>query len=78
MKTMEDKLLTVDEVASYLGVRPETVRNWIRDKSITAVRLPKGVYRIRKSELDRLLSATNLDTVSSETPEPESEPEHEL
>lgn len=55
-----EKLLTVREVARVLQVDETTVRRWIQEESLEAVRLPtKGIrqaYRIRKSILDDLLS----------------------
>ena len=51
---MNDKLLSVEEVATQLGVTPDSVRHWIRDKQLTAIRLGNK-YKIRESDLERFL-----------------------
>lgn len=51
--------LTVKEAAKYLGVCPNTLRNWGLADKIKERRHPINNYRLyRKSELDRLLSQT--------------------
>lgn len=49
----QDELLTVDQVARRLQVHPETIRRWIRDGRLKAVKLSPG-FRIRESEVERL------------------------
>ena len=41
--------LTVKEVATYFGVHPETVRKWIRNREILAIKY-KGLYFISRDE----------------------------
>jgi excisionase family DNA binding protein len=57
-----DDLLTVMEVAKHLRVDPTSVRRWIHEGSLEAIRLPgNGKYakfRIRKSTLERILEKT--------------------
>ena len=50
-----DKLLTVPEVAERLSCRTETVRRWIAAGQLPAFVLPGGGYRIRESNLERVL-----------------------
>ena len=53
-------LLTVNEVAAQLRIKPETVRRWLRAGKMRGA-LPGGDkmgYRIAESEVTRLLSAT--------------------
>ncbi len=42
-----EELLTVEEVAEYLKVNPQTVRNWIDRAHLRAVRI--GARRVRYS-----------------------------
>ena len=49
------KLLTTGEVAERLAVHPETVRRWVAQGKLSAVRLPSGVRRYRAADVDRLL-----------------------
>lgn len=46
--------LTVNEVASELGVTSRTVRNWIRAKRLAAKRVG-GVVRILRVDLQRII-----------------------
>jgi excisionase family DNA binding protein len=51
-----DELLGVGKVAEELGVHVDTVRKWIREKQLRAVKLGRrGGYRIRRSHLDEFL-----------------------
>ena len=42
--------LTVKQAATYLGVAPNTIRNWDRDGKITVYRHPISRYRLFKEE----------------------------
>ena len=55
-----DELLTVPEAASYLGVRPWTVRHWISDRKIEVVKYGKGLVRVRRSVLDRYVMSCTI------------------
>ena len=55
-----DSFLTVREAAEYLGVSPNTIRNWGRDGKIKEHRHPINNYRLFKAvDLDKLLKAAN-------------------
>ncbi len=48
--------LRISEAADYLGVSPNTLRNWERAGKITAHRHPMNRYRLfRQQDLDSLL-----------------------
>ena len=50
-------MLTIKEVADQLGVHEMTVRQWIADGLLPAVRLPGGkAIRVRKEDLDAHLT----------------------
>jgi excisionase family DNA binding protein len=52
----DDPLFTVEEVARQLGVNPDTVRRWIRNKEIKAINLGgQAGYRITRSALKTFL-----------------------
>lgn len=55
-------LLTADEVAHQLRLDAETVRRWAREGRIPAILLPGGQWRIRSTDLDRILAADDTDT----------------
>jgi MerR family transcriptional regulator, copper efflux regulator len=49
--------LRISEAAEYLGVSPNTLRNWERTGKILAQRHPVNRYRLfRQQDLDSLLS----------------------
>ena len=54
-----DKLkdfLRISEAAEYLGVSPNTLRNWVNAGKIAAVRHPVNDYRLfQREDLDALL-----------------------
>ncbi len=50
----QESFLTVAEVAETLKLNQQTVRNWIDQGSLPAVRVGRRV-RIRRSDFDRLL-----------------------
>ena len=55
-----DSYLTVREAAEYLGVSPNTIRNWGRDGKIKEHRHPINNYRLFKAvDLERILK--NVD-----------------
>lgn len=51
---LEDSFLTVAEVAEVLKLNQQTVRNWIDQGSLPALRVGRRV-RIRRSDFERLL-----------------------
>lgn len=60
-----DELLGVEKVAEELGVHVDTVRKWIREKQLRAVKLGRrGGYRIRRSDLHEFLR--KRDTIQDE------------
>src|SRR5579875_3256341 len=52
---VEDEFLTVAEVAEKLKLNQQTVRNWIDQRSLPAVRVGRRV-RIRRADFERVLA----------------------
>lgn len=50
---MQKEWLSVEDVAEMLGVHPDTVRGWIRDKKLPASKL--GNYRINRRDLHKFI-----------------------
>lgn len=49
---ISDNWISIEEAAEYLGVKPVTVRNWIKKKNdIPAHRIGK-LWKFKRSELD--------------------------
>ena len=56
------KVLTVDQVARYLGVVPDTIYRRARRGEIPAVKMGK-IWRFPKETLDKWLNDTALEAV---------------
>ncbi len=56
-------ILTVEEVAGYLRLQPQTINKWAQEKRIPAVKLGKE-WRFRKTILDRWLDEQILSADS--------------
>jgi DNA (cytosine-5)-methyltransferase 1 len=51
-----DGYLRIREAAEFLGVSPNTLRNWGREEKITEFRHPVNNYRLyRRSDLEDIL-----------------------
>ncbi len=65
-ETMEE-LLTVQEVAARLRVNEATVRRWIKNGALEAVKLPhrgkREVYRVKRSTLNLVFTNPDLSKV---------------
>jgi PTS system nitrogen regulatory IIA component len=51
---MEERLLTIDDVAEFLQVNPMTIYAWVRDGKIPAFKIGK-VWRFKKEEIEKWL-----------------------
>jgi len=49
---MEDRWLSVDEIAAYLGIKQDTVYKWIAKKQMPAHRLGR-LWKFKKEEVDK-------------------------
>ena len=47
-----DKIMTLEEVAEYLRVKPQTIYTWAQEKKIPAAKLGKE-WRFKKSMIDK-------------------------
>lgn len=49
---MDDRWISIEELAEYLGVNKDTIRNWIKkDTDIPASKIGKQ-WKFKKSEID--------------------------
>ena len=65
-----DKWINIDEAAEYLGVKPGTIRDWIRkDKGIPAHKIGKQ-WKFKCSELDSVYMRLSQNSQpNSDTPD---------
>jgi excisionase family DNA binding protein len=59
----DHEILTLEEVAHYLRLKPQTIYKWAQEKRIPAVKLGKE-WRFRRSVLDRWLDEQMLSEES--------------
>ena len=48
---MDDRWLSVDEIATHLGIKRDTVYNWIAEKQLPAHRIGR-LWKFNKEEVD--------------------------
>jgi excisionase family DNA binding protein len=48
---MEDRWVSVDEIAAYLGIKRDTVYKWIAEKQMPAHRMGR-LWKFRKEQVD--------------------------
>jgi excisionase family DNA binding protein len=53
--TAAEKIYSTEEAAAILGVKPETVRQWIRKGELGAVKAGPRLWRVRESDLQKFL-----------------------
>lgn len=52
-----DEYMRIKEAAEFLGVTPNTLRNWEKEDKIKVYRNPQNSYRLyKKEDLEQLLS----------------------
>ena len=57
MEQLNDKWISIDEAANYLGVKPGTIRDWIRkNKGIPAHKIGKQ-WKFKTTELDEWIQS---------------------
>jgi PTS system nitrogen regulatory IIA component len=62
-RPLENEILTIEEVARYLRLTPQTIYKWAQERKIPAVKLGKE-WRFRKSIIDRWLDEQILSSES--------------
>ncbi len=65
-----DELLTVTEVAEYLGVTERTVYNWVRAGKLPAVKVGR-LWRVRESDLASWLTPSTRGAIAGPYPIPD-------
>ena len=64
-KGLEESLpeyVTTGTIAHYCGVTSVTVLRWIRQRQLSAFRLPGGHYRIHRGDFSKFLTKYNMPT----------------
>jgi excisionase family DNA binding protein len=59
LEKFQKGMLTVEEAAKELGLKPSTIRAWILRRRITYVKLNRAV-RIPRAEVERLIRESTI------------------
>ncbi len=57
---MDDRWLSVDEIATYLGIKRDTVYKWIGEKRMPAHRMGR-LWKFRKEEIYEWVKSGGAD-----------------
>ena len=60
------ELLTVEQVSVRLLIGTDAVRRWLRGGQLTGYKLPGGDWRIRKEDVDAILTPVDGATINRE------------
>lgn len=61
---MNDKLMTVPEVAEYLGLKESTIYNMISQGRLEVVKLGRRMVRVKRSYLEAITAAGTIRKVA--------------
>jgi excisionase family DNA binding protein len=59
---VDEKLMTIDEVAEYLRVKKRTVYDWLKKEKIPAVKTV-GQWRFKRQQIDSWLESSQGDLI---------------
>jgi excisionase family DNA binding protein len=59
---MEDRWLSVDEIAAYLGIKRDTVYRWISERTLPGHKIGR-LWKFRKEEIDEWVKSGGADDV---------------
>jgi len=71
---MSDPFMTVPEIAQELRYTEATVRTWIRQGKLPAIRATNREYRVRRSDLDAMITTMNGDAAPADASSPAAAP----
>lgn len=55
----KQQYMTIEEIASILRVSEETIRRYIRDGLLPAIRL-RGMYRVKREDFEKFLKQREI------------------
>lgn len=57
---MNDRWLSVDDIAAYLGIKRETLYKWLAEKDMPAHKVGR-LWKFRKKEIDHWVKSGKAD-----------------
>ena len=64
---MEDRWLSVDEIAAYLGIKRDTVYRWISERNLPGHKIGR-LWKFRKEEIDEWVKSGGAAEPESQNP----------
>ncbi len=64
---MEDRWLSVDEIAAYLGIKRDTVYRWISERNLPGHKIGR-LWKFRKEEIDEWVKSGGAAEPDSQNP----------
>ena len=55
-ETFNENYISIEEAASFLDIKPVTLRKWIKDKSVPAYKIGKQ-WKFKRSELEKWVTS---------------------
>jgi len=65
MTPLQEKKYSTVDAATMLGVSKKTLLKWCREKRISYIRYPGGVFKFRESVLDIFLQHNSIPATSA-------------
>ena len=65
---MEDRWLSVDEIAAYLGIKRDTVYRWISARNLPGHKIGR-LWKFRKEEIDEWVKSGAADDTKNKEKE---------
>ena len=62
---MEDRWLSVDEIAAYLGIKRDTVYRWISERNMSGHKIGR-LWKFRKEEIDEWVKSGGADNAKED------------
>lgn len=62
---MEDRWLSVDEIAAYLGIKRDTVYRWTSERNMPGHKIGR-LWKFRKEEIDQWVKSGAADEVKDD------------
>jgi excisionase family DNA binding protein len=62
---MENRWLSVDEIANHLGIKRDTVYKWISERRMPGHKIGR-LWKFNKSEIDEWVRSSGASSFSSE------------
>ena len=52
-----ENYISIEEAAEYLGVKPSTIRTWIKAKDMPAHKIGGKLWKFKRSEIDKWVNS---------------------